>query len=260
MKSCQKTYHHHPLAMPILTTKAELQDFRTQLYQTFKHRRDSLMELLDALCSNHRVSSVVELSLNPLFRRKHDALYKAIGESFSISLPTPEESPSSSEGESSFSELIAQVVPSPEQRSFYLFGLDCTPMPRPHSPTLEDRGMVYQPTPVKGNKPITIGHRYSMLAALPARHDQDAPWTIPLEMSRVPSQSNSRQVGQAQVKGLFSNSNAPWSQELCVLTVDSDYGNKKFLGDLQPQKDLVTIARVRGNRVFSRLGRLRERI
>ena len=235
--------------MPIFTTKAQLQNFREQLYQSFKHRRDSIMDLLDALCSNNRVPSVVELSLNPLFRRKHDALYKAIGESSCPSLPNSEGQAPSAE-DASLSELIAQVVPAPKQRSFYLFGLDCTPMSRPHSRTLKDRTMVYQPTPIKGNKPVTIGHSYSMLACLPERSDQDAPWTIPIEMSRVPSESNSRKVGQAQVKELLSNPNAPWFQQLCVLGVDSDYGNKKFLGDLQNQKDLITVARIRSNRVF----------
>jgi len=37
------------------------------------------MDLLDALCRNHKTSSVVQLSLNPLFRRGYSALFKAIG-------------------------------------------------------------------------------------------------------------------------------------------------------------------------------------
>ena len=52
------------------------------------------------------------------------------------------------------------------------------------------------------------------------------------------------------MKALLSNPDVPWFQKLCVLGVDSDYGNKKFLGDFQNQKDLVTVARVRSNRVF----------
>lgn len=38
------------------------------------------MDLLDALSSNERASSVVELSLNPAFKRSYTALYKAIDE------------------------------------------------------------------------------------------------------------------------------------------------------------------------------------
>ena len=235
--------------MPILNTEHQLKSFREQLYQLFEHRRDSAMDLLDALCSNDRVPSVVELSLNPLFRREYSALYKAIRENFTSSLPR-EDAPQSPEEPSPLIELIAQVIAPPEQRSFHLFGLDCTPVPRPYSPTLEDRGMVHQPTPIKGNKPVTIGHSYSMLASLPERNDEDAPWTIPIEMSRVPSESNSTRVGHAQVKALLSNPNVPWAKKLCLLDVDSAYGNKKFLGPLQDQDNLVTVARVRSNRVF----------
>jgi hypothetical protein len=48
-------------------------------------------------------------------------------------------------------ELIAQVVPVPKQRSFFLFGIDSTPYPRLHSPTLEERTIVYQPTLIKSS-------------------------------------------------------------------------------------------------------------
>jgi len=67
--------------MPILLTETEFQEFRGQLHKQFKHRADSTMDLLDALCSNNHTPSVVQLSLNPLFRRGHSALFKAIGES-----------------------------------------------------------------------------------------------------------------------------------------------------------------------------------
>ena len=36
--------------------------------------------LLDALSSNQQAASVVELSLNPLFRRDYNSLYKGIQE------------------------------------------------------------------------------------------------------------------------------------------------------------------------------------
>lgn len=235
--------------MPILSTERQFQSFREQLYQYFEHRRDSAMDLLDALCSNDRGPSVVELSLNPLFRRKHGALYKAIGETFTPSL-LEEDVAQSPEKHSALIELIAQIVPLPEQRSFHLWGLDCTPLPRPYSPTLEDRGMVYQPTPIKGNKPITIGHSYSMLASLPERQDKDAPWTIPMDIRRVPSELTGKTVGQTQVKTVLSNPDSPWFDKLSVLVVDSDYGNKQFLGPLHDQNNLVTVARVRSNRVF----------
>jgi len=65
--------------MPIIVTESEFQKFRGELYNQFNHLADSAMDLLDALCSNHKTSSVVQLSLNPLFRRGYSALFKAIG-------------------------------------------------------------------------------------------------------------------------------------------------------------------------------------
>ena len=62
---------------------------------------------------------------------------------------------------------IAELIPTPEK--FYLFAADVTPLPRPYAPTLEDRTIIYQPNTVQGNKPINIGHSYSVLTALPPR-------------------------------------------------------------------------------------------
>jgi len=220
--------------MPILSTEYQFQSFREQLYSQFEYRADSAMDLLDALSSNNHAPSVVELSLNPLFRRDYTSLFKAIGESLALSLPEEDE-PKSKENPSKLIELIAQTVPIPEQRPFYLFGLDCTPFPRLFAPTLEDRGMVYHPTPIKGNKPITIGHSYSMFAGLPERQEEDAPWTIPMEMSRVPSELSSATVGQSQVKAVLGNSNVPWFNELCVLDWTLDR-SKLLTGKIQVSK------------------------
>jgi DDE superfamily endonuclease len=238
--------------MPIIVTETEFQKFRGKLHKQFKNLADSAMELLDALCSNNKTASVVQLSLNPLFRRGHSALFKAIGAlSFGeVSNVENGEGEDIKPQEMPLLELIAEVVPKPEERRFYLLGLDCTSVERQYAKTLADRGMVYQPTQIKGNKPITIGHSYSMLAVIPERKEGDAPWTIPLDMSRVSTESNSNQKGIEQLKAVLSNPKLAWSKELCVSVVDSAYGNKQFLSPLQEHTNLVTVARSRSNRVF----------
>ncbi|MEI6063809.1 MAG: transposase [Pseudanabaena sp. ELA748] len=110
--------------------------------------------------------------------------------------------------------------------------------------------MVYQTTQSAGNKPIAIGHGYSMLAVIPERHEGDALWTIPLDMSRVSTESTSNQKGIEQLKAVLRNPKLAWSKEFCVNVVDSAYGNKQFLSPLQEHKNLVTVARSRSNRVF----------
>jgi len=238
--------------MPTIVTETEFQKFRGKLHNQFKHLADSAMELMDALCSNNKTASVVKLSLNPLFRRGHSALFKAIGAlSFrEVSKVENCEGEDSQPQDPSLLELIAEVVPKPKERPFYLLGLDCTSVERQFAKTLADRGLVYQPTQIKGNKPIAIGHSYSMLAVIPERKEGDAPWTIPLDMSRVSTESNSNQKGIAQLKAVLSNPKLAWSKELCVSVVDSAYGNKQFLSPLQEHTNLVTVARSRSNRVF----------
>ncbi len=57
---------------------AQFQQFRYNLYNCFKHRQDTLIDLLDSITSNSNARSTAELSLNPLFRRNYSALYKAV--------------------------------------------------------------------------------------------------------------------------------------------------------------------------------------
>jgi DDE superfamily endonuclease len=129
-------------------------------------------------------------------------------------------------------------------------GQDCTSIARPFAKSLEDCEMVHQPTQIKGNKPITIGHRYSLLAVLPERSNEDAPWTIPLDTGRVPTESTSTQQGIAQLNAVLTKPNMPWTDELRALVVDSAYGNHKFLTPLKVHKNLVIIARSHSNWVF----------
>jgi hypothetical protein len=109
--------------MPILYTENELKSFREQLYERFEHRADSTMDLLDAICSNNHAPSVVQLSLNPLFRGGYSTLFKAIGESLSVE---SKDSPALEETQFQCVDLISQVVPQPKQRHFFLMGQDCT--------------------------------------------------------------------------------------------------------------------------------------
>jgi hypothetical protein len=241
--------------MPKIITETEFQKFRINLHNQFKNLADSAMDLLDALCSNNKTASVVQLSLNPLFRRGYSALFKTIGalsfcEISKAENEKGEDIQAKEREEERLLELIAEVVPKPDEHPFFLFGLDCTSVERQFAKTLADRGMVYQPTQIAGNKPITIGHNYSMLAVIPERKEGDAPWTIPLDMSRVSTESNSIEQGIMQLNAVLSNPKLAWSKELCVNVVDSAYGNKQFLSPLQQHKNLVNVARSRSNRVF----------
>src|SRR6266508_3839958 len=151
-----------------------LVQFRQKLYQNFTNRADTLLDLVDALCSNGSARSVVEYSLTPCFRRTYSTLYKALAEW--------------TWDDQHLARLLAPSLPRPRQRSFWLLGVDVTPQPRPFAQTLPDRGMVYHPNPVLGNTPVTIGHQYSTVALLPEAEAQRSPsWVAPLSTARVAS-------------------------------------------------------------------------
>ena len=126
-----------------------------------------------------------------------------------------------------------------------------TPLPRPYAQTLEERTIIYQPNTVKGNKPINIGHSYSVLTALPEREETgDIPWAIPLTVERVKSDQTGKQVGSQQLKQILTTDNLPWSNHFSVVVVDSDYSAKTFLSEQEQHSNLVVVTRVRSNRVF----------
>lgn len=215
----------------------ELEQFRQQLYQNFNKRADTLMELVDALCSYPEANSVVALSLAPCFRRGHASLYAAIADW--------------EWEEETMARLAAPYVTQPKQRPFWLLGADVTPQPRPFAPTLRDRGMVYQPNLVKGNKPVTIGHQYTTVAMLPEREaGVSDSWTVPLSVERIATNDDKEMAGSQQIGRLLKDKKLPWHQELVVEVVDSSYSKRPYLCANRQHDNLVTICRVASNRTF----------
>ncbi len=233
-------------------SRQEFEQFREKLYQSFSYRRDTLMDLVDAISANTTARSPVELSLSALFRREYSALYKGIQE---LSRTTQSDSTEADKSQKSQIsdriQTIAELIPTPQQKPFYLWAIDVTPLPRPYAKTLGERTIIYQPNTVKGNKPINIGHSYSVLTALPEREETgDIPWAIPLTVERVKSSATGKQVGSQQLKQILTQDNLPWSNHLSVVVIDSDYSAKTFLSEQSQHSNLVVVTRVRSNRVF----------
>jgi hypothetical protein len=231
----------------------QLEQFRNDIYAWFPYRADALMELLDSLSSNLTARSVVELSLNPCFHRQYGSLHDGIAHLFSspqgqTCLPEHE----GNKEKEALLRLLVSFLPQPQQR-FRLLGTDVTSASRPFANTLSDRTFVYQPNPVKGVKPITIGHQYSVLAVLPEKAQPDEPpWLLPLMVDRVTSKETKRATGLVQITTLLEDTTLPFHQDLCVHVVDSDYSAVTYQGVVASQPNLVTIARLPGNRTVYR--------
>ncbi len=231
---------------------AKFQQFRQDLYALFPNSRDSLMDLLDALSGNTTAISPVALCEHPSFRRGYSALYKAIVQFFQPSSPA-----SATEEKKLFQQSLLKafppLIPAPTQRKFHLFGLDATPMPRPFAKTLEDRAYIHQPNTIKGNKPINIGHLYSLLSFLPERtQTAHIPWSVPLSGQRVTADSNPIAVGLEQIETVLSDCPIFHHNQLSVLAADSYYSQRQFLDALCGKPNAIIVTRVRSNRVFYR--------
>ncbi len=217
---------------------SQFAQFRTQVYQSINKRADSVMGLLDALCSTPNARSVVELSLSPHFKHQYSSLYKAIAEVDWTKLD--------------LATLVGPYLARPSKRRYWLIGMDGTPQKRQFASTLSDRGYIYYPNPVGRNKPIAIGHEYSTVALLPELGPQMAPsWVTPLATQRIRTTDDKELVGATQVNTLLANPQMPWDGDLVVAVGDSRYSKPAYLHAVhQDQANLVTVVKVRGDRTF----------
>jgi hypothetical protein len=233
-------------------TISQVQQFRQALYQLLPSRPDTLLDLLDALSGSPEARSVVELSRSPLFRRAYSSITDAIDEFFQAGSPD-QATVARQAWNHNLARLIGRYVPAPQSRRFWLFGTDVVPVSRPFARTLEDRAFVYQPNPVGSNKPVTIGHHYSLLAFLPEKgRPDDPPWVVPLNIQRVPSGATARVIGADQLIALLQDETLPFRTGLCVQVTDSAYSGASYLGRVGAQRNLVCVTRAADNRVFYR--------
>jgi hypothetical protein len=192
---------------------------------------------VDALSSSTGDTSVGELSLNPLFERSFSSIYAAQRD-FALS---PEK----------LAQVLSPAFPQTRQRSFWQVSLAITPYPRLDVSTLRDRTMVYQPTVVRGTRPMTIGHGYSWLVLHPERSPGSPAWVVPLDVRRVKRDEDGKLVGAEQALRLLPARSI--GSELTVCTADTAYSQPELLLRLTEQENLVAVVRVRNNRGFYRL-------
>jgi hypothetical protein len=210
------------------------------------------MDLIDALSANTQATSVVQLSLSPLFQRKYASVHDAI-DNFFIASCSEKTKQERDMHQQQIMQILGSICPKPINRKFYLLALDATSQPRQFAQTLKDRGFVYRPNPIVGTKPITIGHSYSVLLVLPEKEGKNSPpWVIPLSSRRVQTENKATEIGAAQVKAIQEDKDLPFGKKLSILVADAAYSAATFLHDVFGYKNQITITRVRGNRTFYR--------
>ena len=222
------------------TILSKFKTFREQLFSCFGYRADATMNLVDSLSGNINAQSIVQLSMNPAFERRYGSVRDAIS-NFDAD---------PAQHDRIEQHLIKYCSRPTQARPFRLLVVDCTAAPRKYSKTLEDKGVVHAPNVVPGNKPITVGHQYSIVGFLPEQNTENAniPWMLPLSVQRVATSANGIDVAIEQFKKVLP----AFNKELTVNVGDTAYSNPKFIHAAAEHEALVIISRLHSNRNFNR--------
>jgi len=212
----------------------KLESTRKKIYGTFPARRDANMNLLDAISAyGHKANSVVELSESPHFEREYSSITDAIADG----LPTTPWN--------KIQQIVYNAIHTRKQRTVIV--VDATPQSRQFASTLPDRHIVHSPNPAPGNKPICVGHQYSVLSYLPSYADrQNTAWLVPLDARAVSSNEKGHEVGMIQVQDFIKN--AALNDHLVVSVADSAYGSDVCREAVAGYPNWVSIFRLTSNR------------
>ena len=226
-----------------------LKKFRDKIYHFFHHRQDAAMDLLDSLSSNTQAKTVVELSISPLHRRNYCSITRVLSEFYPLPDGKEKKEMVKAQQNQMLTKLLSEYCPQVQERFYHVFGVDCTSNPRMFSPTLANRSFVHSPNPVSGNKPITIGHQYSIAAYLPEKTMDTPPWLIPLSCERVNTDQKGAILGMQQISACIQ-AQGSFKGSLCVSVGDCAYSSPDCLAEAQKNSNQVHISRARNNRNF----------
>jgi len=207
-------------------TKTHLSEFREAVYQKVVWRPAAILDLVDALTIAGHVSSPVALSESPLFRRKFSSVYDALvhGEL-------------GDELKALFSD--SQDADWETIGGYEIHAIDATPNERMSAETLADRGVLK----AQQKEPVRYGHKYSWLVRLV---QSGTSWVAPEDIERIGTQTTDTKVAAQQVKDLAERNQRPK-----VITADSRYRDKHFLGTFAILENTYALVRLQNNQVLS---------
>jgi hypothetical protein len=207
-------------------SKTSISEFREAVYQKVIWRPAAILDLVDALTIAGHVSSPVALSESPLFRRKFGSVYDALvhGE-LGDDLKTL------------FSD--SQDAGWKTISGYEIHAIDATPNERMSAETLADRGALK----AQQKEPVRFGHKYSWLVRLV---QSGTSWVAPEDIERIGTATTDTKVAAQQVKDLAVRNQRPK-----VITADSRYRDKHFLGAFADLENTFALVRLQNNQVLS---------
>jgi hypothetical protein len=214
------------------TPASPLARFRAELYQSVLGlRRDALCDLLDAVLTGDRATSLVRHSLSPAFRRGWASAPDALSDG-SLDLDA-------------LRRLVATTMPAAVVEDRLLWALDGSLWPRPEARTSAERTwgrFITGGTPQSG---IVGGWEYQWLAAIP---ETSGSWVLPLAVDRRgPQAGTATTLAIAQLRAAQA-ARAPDAPRPLLL-LDSHYDVVELV---QANLGVDLLARLASNRRFYR--------
>jgi hypothetical protein len=207
-----------------MTSLDKLNRFRQSIYYRLGNAKDALFDLMDAVLTTRSISSFVELSLSPLFRRKWPSIYEALQDAHPPRQLLMRE--------------YAKEIPASE---LIVLAGDHTAWSRIYAKTLRERTYEHQPQPLSGAVPITLGQGYSTIAWIP---ETQGSWALPLVHERITSFETPLEKAATQLRQVCLQLAGP-----ILFLADSEYGCAPFVkqtSDLRCDQ----LLRLRPNRVL----------
>ncbi len=209
-------------------SRAALIGFRDALHGCLSRWADALFELADAaLEAPTAVGSVPALSLEPVFRRSHGSLYKALARGRI--------------DETRLRELLVAARPLDWPA---VFAVDASAWPRCDAETSPERGFYYSTSRHSAGQPIVAGWSYQWIAGL--SWDADS-WTAPLDARRIPPRADTVAATVAQLTELVGRLGDAGPVPLFVF--DAGYDPIALGHDLAGTSAAILV-RIRSDRLF----------
>ena len=208
--------------------QSELVEFRDDFFRCLTSWSDALFELADAaLCSPSPVGSVPALSLEPVFRRSHGSLYKALDR-----------------GRIDEERLRALLVTHRGIHWPAVFAVDSSTWDRCDAECSPERGFYYSASRHSAGQPIVAGWSYQWVCGLNWAPDS---WTAPLDVMRIPPRSDVTRATIDQVSQLIERLGDDGDVPMFVFDAGYDpVAIGSGLADVRAQ----VLVRVRSDRVF----------
>jgi DDE superfamily endonuclease len=208
--------------------KAALLQFRADFFDSLSSWGDALFELTDAvLCSPGPINSVPSLSLEPVFRRSHGSVYKALARG------------------GIDEEALRQALVDARPADWPLvFAVDGSTWDRCDAETSPERGFYYSASKHSAGQPIVAGWSYQWICQLNWAPDS---WTAPLDATRIPPTADTSQVTIDQIRRLVDR--LPADGEVPLFVFDAGYDPIALTHGLSHTRAQVLV-RIRSDRVF----------